>query len=418
MDVELDWQAADENGVWEPVAVVARPHGRTQRHRVWYAGTAVLLFLAAGCALVTAQRYDRARDRIAFQIQSVIDLENKAFAQGNVELFLAQQDSTLSSWYRRRAACAVEALRPGRSEASSPCAAILADIAPGGAAPNAPPQVQAVGLRGDVAWAEVVSAPDDTRQVRFYRRTRQGWLHAAPDGSYWGKAVAQTRDSWTIYCRERDLAYIDPLIEHIIRTDRALCATLGCPAAEPLALQFVPYSTSPALLADRVVLASPWLSGIPSEGEWAQEYLDELAYWAAYARASGFVRSNEKRQAGEAGPLNEVQQAVVGEYAALYSHRGDAEAPLLGRLAGAYGTGAMEQALRSVQDGPTASQFLARWPLAFPDRQERAGFEALVKVAQEAVQAGQPDTLALAAELLAAEGTWQAGTVEYLHALN
>jgi len=256
------------------------------------------------------------------------------------------------------------------------------------------------------------------RQVRFYRRTEQGWLHTAPDGSYWGKDVAQTRDGVRVHCRERDLPYLQPLVEQVIATDRALCATLGCPAADPLVLQFVPYSTSPALLDDRVVLSSPWLSGIPSQGEWEPRYLDELAYWAIYARASRFVCSSREGQVGEIKPLNEVQQAVLGEYAALHSHRSAAEAPLLGRIAGAYGRGAVEQALRSVQDGPTASQFMARWPLAFPDRQGRAGFEALVEVAQEAVQVGRPDTFALAAGLLAAEGTWQAGTVEYLHTLN
>jgi len=283
---------------------------------------------------------------------------------------------------------------------------------------SSPPQVHAVGLRGDVAWTEVVSSPPDTQQVRFYRRTEQGWLHTAPDGSYWGKAVEQTRDGLAIYCRERDLPYLEPLIEHVIVIDSELCAALDCPAAEPLVLQFVPYSTSPTLLDDRIVLASPWLSGIPSQGEWEQEYLEELAYWVTYARASQLVRSNGETQAGQTEPLNEVQQAILGEYAAMYSDRDAADVPLLRRIADAYGTSAVERALRSVQDGPTPSQFLVRWSLAFPDRQERAGFEVLVEVAQEAVQAGRSDTFALAAGLLASEGTWQAGTVEYLHALN
>jgi len=417
VNVELDWQAADDDGVWEPVAIVERPHDRTRRCRAWYAAIAILL-LAAGCALLTAQRYDRARDGIAFQIQSVIDLETQAFAQGNIDLFLAQQDPALPSWYQRRAACAVQGLRAARAETSLPCAAILADIAPGGTALSVPRQIQAIGLRGDVAWAEVISAPARVRQVRFYRRTEQGWLHTAPDASYWGDALEQRRDGVTMCCRERDLPYLEPLIEHAVAVDSALRTTLGCPAAEPLILQFVPYDTSPMLLDDRIVLSSPWLSGIPSEGGWKQEYLEELAYWATYARASQFVLSNEKTQAGEIRPPNEVQQAVLGEYAALYSRRGAAEAPLLRRIADAYGTSAVERALRSVQDRPTPSQFLVRWSLAFPDRQERAGFEVLVEVAQEAVQAGRPDTFALAAGLLASEGTWQAGTVEYLHALN
>jgi len=91
VNIELDWQAADDDGVWEPVATVERIHGRTWQRRAWYVGFAILLLLAAGCALLTAQRYDRARDGIAFQIQSVIDLETQAFAQGNIDLFLASR---------------------------------------------------------------------------------------------------------------------------------------------------------------------------------------------------------------------------------------------------------------------------------------------------------------------------------------
>jgi hypothetical protein len=418
MNVELDWQAANDDDIWEPIATTGRPRSRTRQRWLWGAWIPALLLLAAASALVLAHRYAQARDRIAFQIQSVIDLETRTFAEGAMDLFLAQQDPTSPSWYQRRATCAAAGLQPARVEAQLSCAHVLADIAPGGAPLASPPQVQAIGLRGDVAWAEVVSGAQRIRQVRFYRKTEQGWLHTTPDGSYWGDALEQTHDGLTIHYRERDLPYLEPLIQHAIAVDSELCAMLDCPAADRLALQFIPHSMSPALLDDRIVLTSPWLTGLPSESGWDQGYLDELAYWVAYARASQFVRPDAGKQSGETRSLNEVQQAILSEYAALYSHRAAAYAPLLRRIVGAYGTSAVERVLSSVRDGPTPSQFLARWSLAFPDRRERSGFEALVEIAQEAVQAGRPDTFALVAGLLAEEGTWQAGTVEYLHALN
>jgi hypothetical protein len=418
MNVELDWLAANDDDVWEPITAVSSPRSPTRRRWLWGAWIPALLLLAAASALVLAHRYAQARDRIAFQIQSVIDLETRTFAEGAMDLFLAQQDPTPHSWYQRRATCAANGLQPVRGEAPLSCAHVLADVAPGGAVLASPPQVQAIGLRGDVAWAEVVSGPQRTRQVRFYRQTDQGWLHTAPDASYWGDALEQTHGGLTVHYRERDLPYLEPLIQHAIAVDSTLCAMLDCPAADRLALQFIPHSMSPALLDDRIVLSSPWLSGIPPDWKWDQGYLDELAYWVVYARASRFVRSNAGGQSGETGPLNEAQQAVLGEYAFLYSQSDPTRAPFLRRIVGAYGTGALEEVLRSTQDGPTPSQFLARWPLAFPERTERSGFEALVGVAGEAVQAGRLDTFDLVAGLLAEDGTWQAGTIEYLHALN
>ncbi len=110
-----------------------------------------------------------------------------------------------------------------------------------------------------------------------------------------------------------------------------------------------------------------------SRGEWGQEYLDELAYWVAYARASQFVRPNGGGQSGETRPLNEVQQSVLSEYALLYSRRDPTGAPLLGRIVRAYRTSAAEEVLRSLQGRPTASQFVAQW-----SRPSRTGGSALV----------------------------------------
>jgi len=418
MNVELDWQAANDDGVWEPIATEGRPRSRTGRRGVWSAWITAVLLMAAASAIIVRQRYAQTRDRIAFQVQSVIDLETRAFAEDAIDLFLAQQDPTSPSWYRRRVACAAAGLQRARVEAPLSCAYVLADIAPRGIPLASPPQVQAIGLRGNVAWAEVVSGPQRTRQVRFYRQTDQGWLHTTPDASYWGDALEQIRGNLTLHCREHDLPYLEPLIQHVITVDSKLCAILGCPAEDRLVMQFIPHSMSPALLDDRIVLTSPWLSGIPSEGGWERGYLDELAYWVAYARASQFVRSAADGRSGGTGPLNEAQQAAVSEYALLHSHGDPTGTPILRRIVGAYGTGALEEVLRSTQDGPTPSQFLARWPLAFPERRERSGFEALVGVAGEAVQAGCLDTFDLVAGLLAEDGTWQAGAVEYLHALN
>jgi len=412
MNVELDWQAENDDGTWERIATT--PHGRppTRWRWLWVTGVLAPLLMVTVSALVVARRYAQAQDRIAFQIQSVIDLETRALAEGDTALFLAQQDRALDAWYQPRAACAARRLQPVHVERSSSCAYVLADVAPGGTPLGSPPQVQAIGLRGEVAWAELILRPQDARQVRFYRQTAQGWLHTAPDAFYWGDALTQAHGQITVHCRERDLPHLDPLIAHIATVDHDLCAVLGWPAEDRLSVQFIPRSIRPTILDDRLVLASPWLSGIPAGGMWEQGYLDELDYWVTYARAAQFAR------AGATGQLKGVQQAVLDEYAFLHGGGDLDSAPLLGRIVRAYGAGAADEALRSLRDAPAPSQFIAQWPLAYPNRGESTGFAVLIEIAQEALGAGRLDSFRFVTGLLAEEGTWRAGTVEYLHETN
>ena len=98
MNVQFDWQAGDDNGTWETIAVTK---GHTRRKifwRTWSLLIAVVIASAAGGYALLLRRYHAALSRIAFQIQGVIDLEARALARRDADLYLAQQDATSPSW--------------------------------------------------------------------------------------------------------------------------------------------------------------------------------------------------------------------------------------------------------------------------------------------------------------------------------
>lgn len=80
-----------------------------------------------------------------------------------------------------------------------------------------PARLQAIELRGTVAWAETAAGVDAIRQARFYRQTGHGG---------------------NLHVRRRGLPYIGPLVERTAQEARELCAILECSPGKVLDVQF------------------------------------------------------------------------------------------------------------------------------------------------------------------------------------
>ena len=106
MSVQFEWQAGSDDGQWETIARAGRGPGRRWLGRVpWWVWVIVGLVIAGGGALGylgIRRRYKELQRQVEFQIQSVIDLEARAFAQGDADLFLDQQDFESSEWYAQQ----------------------------------------------------------------------------------------------------------------------------------------------------------------------------------------------------------------------------------------------------------------------------------------------------------------------------
>jgi hypothetical protein len=256
MESRFDWQVGDEDGQWE---TIAQEDGAARRRRVpgWlWAVVLVAAVVTLGSGyVVLRRRYEAASQRIAFQIQSVVDLEARASQEGDEELFLAQQDETSVPWYAGPAPWLGIRFGSGGGRSSLPPMAVL------------PATVEQVDLRGDVAWVQVLEGDPPVRRVRFYRQTEQGWLHTAPDLEFWqGPVEHHHGEQLAFYYHERDQPYIDSLVEQVSDAFYRACAFVGCRREERFKILIYPEYPESDFSFD-LALPSPWLSGIPAEDE-------------------------------------------------------------------------------------------------------------------------------------------------------
>ena len=392
MNLQFDWLAGDGDGRWESIA---RVKGYTRvkiPHWVWGTLLAVVVTLGVSGYVCLSRWYEEALDQVAFQIQSAIDLEARALARRDLELFLAQQDRAAPEWVTWQATRVRTDLLRANAAASDGCT----DTLPQGSQKRAPldlsAEVQSVEMRGDIAWVEVIAGQVPVRQARFYRQTDLGWVHTAPRVEFWKKPVALDYDRVRVRGHERDLPHIEPLVRHITSVLDDLCATLHCPPDSVLEVNLAiekRIDELPAFSGHALTLASPWLSGVPVDETWDQEYLDKVTYWVAYAVASRFLHHAADSD------LDLLQKAIVAEYAALYSGKDATSAPLLRRIVERHGTGALPEVLYALRERRSLSWFLAQWLSLSPSDREVDYFETLLNVEREAILIGQKDTFTL-----------------------
>ena len=105
MSLQFEWQVGDDgdDDRWETIAEITGHNRRLRRRRtfrwVWIALLAAIV-VAAACGYISVRRrYRAASKQITFQIQTAVDLEARAFAEGDEDLFMAQQDQTSLFWY-------------------------------------------------------------------------------------------------------------------------------------------------------------------------------------------------------------------------------------------------------------------------------------------------------------------------------
>ena len=387
MNIQFDWQV----GTDDELEILARARRRRRRRRWWvWAGLAVAIALvAAGGYLIVRRRYETAERNLAFQIQSVIDLEARAYAQGDQDLFLEQQDGSERGWYAAQTArtsqgCAertpllpLETYAAEHSLSRYPCRPVLQA------------KIEKVNLQGNIARVEVLEGEEPVRRARFYRQTDLGWKHTTPRPEFWGVAIQLTYGELVFRYHRRDQPHIDPLVEHIASAFGRACATLGCDFEDPIEVNFAVDlfpDEAPVLGRTTLLLPSPWLSGLPANGEWDEAYLNELTYWMTYQVASRHL----KAIAGNSP--HPLQRVMVIEYAAWRATRNVTQAPIVGRLVQKYGEDGLTNVLRSLENMRTLNLLLVEWMNLSSSRQPTVYFETLLNIERDALLAGRKET--------------------------
>jgi len=411
MSIQFEWQAGRDDGQWETIAESGRgPIRRWMRRLPWWAWVLVGLVvggLATAGYLNVRRRYEEMQRQITFQIQTVIDLEARAFAAGDVDLFIDQQDSAKPQWLalqgrRVQADCATARRTTSQRDRT------ITDLC----APVLPAKVQNVNLQGDLAWVEVIETqlPDrargiperEVRRARFYRQTDLGWKHTAPPDAFWRTVIRVDYGSLFVLYHKRDRNEVEYLEETITGAFADVCQHLTCSSVNSLTVDFSieppPYQLPAIEMSprpegqDTIMLSSPWLSGIPVRGDRDDRLAQDLAHAVTFATAARSIQYTSRHT------LTPLQRALLDEYAAWYAYGRDARLVLLRPLIEERGQDAAQDILRLVKETTTLDTYLERWAsmpadevTASPER-AAAYFDALLNVEREALLLGRKET--------------------------
>jgi hypothetical protein len=263
MAVELEWRFDDEGPNRTPQQE-ERP--RRARWRVWL-GLGAAVALAVGVGGTTWWRARReALATVEAEVQAVAQLELRALAEGDADLYHSLQDDAAPTW--REPPEDATALEP-----------LLLPPLPG-LATTAALSVENARVVGDAARVEVVRVvkiPGGEqarfRAVRFYRRGDDGrWLHTSVDRDYAGHIVMFVGERVVISSFAADAGWAKPAAYDLEELAVRFCKAVSCRQRAPVTLAFT--DTLGTAGRPEGALPAPFLVGAP-DNEATQEMWTE-----------------------------------------------------------------------------------------------------------------------------------------------
>jgi hypothetical protein len=287
MAVELEWRFKDEvpNSVPQDQKE-PRPRRPSRRRWLGLGGAALLLI---GVGLYARWRVRReALAAVEAEVRSVAQLEMRALAERDAELYLSLQDEAALNWQEaQQARAALDALFPPPLPSLTATSALsIADA-------------RVVGDTARVETVRMAGLPGEEmvpfRAIRFYRRSEDGrWLHTAVDLDYAAQTVVLAGQRVVITSFAPDAERMRPVAARLESLGDRFCSLAACQRRPPLALVFT--GTLGTAVEPEGVLPAPFLVGAPDDdaarAAW-ETGLRELLFDRLTAREMGSPVSTE-----------------------------------------------------------------------------------------------------------------------------
>jgi hypothetical protein len=278
--VELEWIISDDDADWtrRETRPPPPPH---KRRRILLIAALASLALAITATLTLQRRIVENQRQIKTDLQALVDLEARAIANGDRELFLSLKSKDNVTWLEEQER--------------------VFDYCTANAGQWPRLRVTGVELVDDYAWVHVTGTSAETSQrfqwVRFYRWLGDGWRQAAPDPRYWGSEQERVVGSLHLVYHERDEPYVEPLAADLTGQLSSLCNDLGCSASLSLTVQLTPphlysrlFPTTSAMMALPSPVTQPRPADAPPQITILDSQQSALAHYVAFEAAGGDKR--------------------------------------------------------------------------------------------------------------------------------
>ena len=315
---------------------------------------ALLVAMIALGALIVRQRLIDVENHFAQLLQDTVKAEVAALRIGDINSWLASQATEPESWIGQQRAAFQQYSDLKAAGAIQLTGGILA--------------VTIEGERARVLVQENINSLPYSR-LWFYRRTDSGWLHTAPDYSFWGETRQFSGVGVRISYRAVDQQFATDLGTRLEDWLGRACAFFDCGDLPLLTAEVTPGSETAAGWRDernlRLEIRSPYIelarADTPFDGAY-RELISQLL-------AERIVNAHTSYRAAVYPHDSFYLRAAVADWLAAYMTGKDNRNSLLGSLASNYGVEAVARLLTnlSATDSMAVLQHVIPDPLAQAD---------------------------------------------------
>jgi len=299
MPASFEWEIQDDSQTTRQQIGGTPPPDRRRRWLRW--GTTLLILLTLmgiGIRAWVASRLETA-NRIEQELRAAVELELKAIADGDTELFIARQDPTDSEWRIRQITRYISARVPFAP-------------APRLVPADRPAEIRQVQLSRDTARVDLVhwfqpgpqfprpqgapisaSLPLPFHTAWFYRQTDDGtWVHVAPPDAYLGVPHSWHGIWLSIRATEAEAQLIDSVAGELVRLVSRACRIVLCPEDVHYILSFE-NTIQPGIRDERWALPALYLAGLPGDEPARAAWLQALKPWLVEVLAQALVQDEQ-----------------------------------------------------------------------------------------------------------------------------
>jgi hypothetical protein len=263
MGIDLEWRFGDEL----PDERTGEQPGSQRAWRRWFPWLLLLLVVAGGTYVGWRDRQQNLT-RAETQVRQVADLEFRALADGDAELFLSLQDPADRSWREAQTAAIDTAGLP------LPLQDRISSV-------NT--TVENARVVGDRAQVEIVHTATLSsgnkavfRAVRFYRYTDDArWLHTQVTPDAGGHRITFVLDQLRLTACDRDADWVDPVASELAAAAYRFCRLVSCRQGLPLELNLAA-SLEEGAAPNTTTLPAPFLIGAPENDAAREMWVESL----------------------------------------------------------------------------------------------------------------------------------------------